>query len=124
MEDTTITNALKAARWAVQPYPADPTKTRFEVLLERLNREANRPGKMTIMRNQASMGMNNNYWPCISRLVIMHTPGFAYYIHPRHVRELDSASGIAFLNRVYADVTHKTPTIANWKNAIKYMRGE
>lgn len=114
---STITWALQAANWAKKPNPAHPECSNFEVFLDRLERESRRPHRITIMRNQASMGMSNNYWPTMSRLAIMAIPTLALYINPRHVRELDGDDGRDLLNMLYTEITDQEPAIHDWKAA-------
>lgn len=118
-KSSTVTWALKGAAWAKKPYPADPSITKFEAWLSRVNAEARVTGKCTIMRNQASMGMSNNYWPCLSRLAIMASPALADYIHPNHLQPLDDAEGVEMLNRLYRDVVGRPPKLRDWKNASR-----
>lgn len=118
---STTTWALQAAHWAIKPYPADPSINNFDAWFTRVLREARKPGKVTLMRNQISMGMNNNYWPCMSRLAIMRDPWLAHYIHPRHVIELDCPEGIDLLNKLYETITHAEPKVRDWQQAKKVI---
>ncbi len=112
------THALEAARWAAQPYPAEPERTNWQVWIERVKQEARNPYKRTIMRNQVSLGMNNNYYPTLSRFAIMDEPDLlGSLIKPRHVVGLDSAAGIEMLNGLFEQATGHKPKIYDWKNA-------
>lgn len=114
----TLTNALQAAHWAIQPNVYNPEKTNFEVFLDKIDHEYSKRVYL-IKRNQISIGMSNNYWPCLSRLAIMACPWLAEKLKPRHIVQLDSEEGIEFLNKLYLDITGKQPIIYDWRNARK-----
>lgn len=113
---STIDNALQAANWAKQPNEREPQKTNFDVFIEKLEHEYFKR-VFLIKRNQVSIGMNNNYWPCLSRLALMYRPWLANKLKPRHTVELDSKEGIELLNKLYKDVTGKEPILRDWHSA-------
>lgn len=114
------THALEAVRWARSPYPPNPERTNWEVWIEHLEKEARNPYKRTLMRNQVSMGMNNNLYPTLSRFAIMANPSlFGSLIKPRHVVALDSVAGIELLNELFPQATGTNPKIYDWHNARK-----
>ncbi len=114
------THALEATRWASQPYPAEPKKTNYQVWIEKIKKEAINPYKRTIMRNQVSLGMNNNYYPTLSRFAIMDEPELlGSLIKPRHVAGLDSEAGVEMLNELFVQATGHKPKIYDWHNARK-----
>ena len=117
---TSETYALEAVRWAKKPYPANPDTTNWEEWLRKLKQEAKRPHKQTIMRNQVTLGMNNNYWPTLSRFALMAEPqALGSLINPRHISGLDSPAGIELLNELFVQVTGTTPKVYDWRNARK-----
>lgn len=113
------THALEAVRWAKAPYPPNPEKTNWDVFFEKVSKEARNPYKRTIMRNQVSMGMNNNLYPTLSRFAIMAEPKLASLIKPRHIPVLDSPAGIELLNDLFKQATGEQPKIYDWQNARK-----
>ncbi|MEG2533648.1 MAG: hypothetical protein RSB04_11615 [Gordonibacter sp.] len=88
------------------------TKLRLEVA-----RVSGEPGRMLIMRNQAAIGMNNNYWPCLSRLLIMGDPWLVEYINPHYIEALDSPPAAAMLCLYYNRITGSRPKVSSWKVA-------
>lgn len=116
-EDRTVTWALKAAAWAEKPYPADPSITTFAAWMIRLTAEASVTKRCTIMRNQQTMGMNNNYWPALSRLAIMHSSHLAKYIHPTYRPPLDGREGVELMNELYRRVVGRPPKARSWMAA-------
>ena len=116
-ESKSVTWARQAVNWAKSAYPANPDKTRFEAWMDKLYAAANNPYKMTIMRNQVTLGMNNNYWPCLSRLAIMNSPHLGKYIHPRKVEDLDNHEGLAMLRQLHVELVGSEPKLKNWRNA-------
>lgn len=117
---TSETHALEAVRWAKKPYPANPVRTNWDEWLERLKTEARKPYKQTIMRNQSSMGMNNNLWPALSRFTLMAEPEtFGSLIKPRHISALDSPTGIELLNELFHQITGSNPKVYDWRYARK-----
>ncbi|WP_421572385.1 hypothetical protein M1L65_07060 [Slackia exigua] len=107
--------AWRAFLWAKAPWPAEPGSTRFDEALRRIRSEAGRPGRVTVMRNQASMGMNNNYWPAVSRWAVMADPALAKKVHPRYVADLDDAPGTAQMRAWYRQLTGERPKAGSWK---------
>lgn len=69
------------------------------------------------MRNQQTMGMNNNYWPALSRLAIMHSPHLAKYIHPTCRPPLDGREGVELMNELYRRVVGRPPKVRDWTAA-------
>ena len=115
---TSETHALEATRWACAAYPANPTRTNWEEWMSRIRREALNPYKQAIMRNQVTLGMNNNFWPTLSRFALMEEPNLlGDLISPRHVVGLDSPAGIEMLNELFVQVTGHKPKVYDWHNA-------
>lgn len=117
----TVGWAEDAVEWAKQPYPAAEGRTNFDQLLEQVRGIADVPGKVRIMRNQAALGMNNNFWPCLSRLMIMADPDLVRWIEPRFCEALDRQAGIAMLQLMYQDVTGERPRARSWRHAKEAM---
>ncbi len=118
MTDTAYIHAEEAVRWAMKPYPAEPEKTNWQVWIRLMKREALKPYKRTIMRNQVTLGMNNNYYPTLSRFALMHDPAlFGSVINPRKIRALDCPFGRLTLCVLYQKVTGENPRITDWRNA-------
>lgn len=72
--------------------------------------------KKTIMRNQLNIGFSNNYWPALSRWLIMAKPYLATKIHPR-MSALDTPEEAASLVKLYTQITGKRPRVNYWKDA-------
>lgn len=118
MEHGTLHWAEAAVRWAKQPYPAVPGRTNYAQLLEQVCASiANNPGKVRLMRNQAAMGMNNNYWPALSRLMIMDEPELVNWIKPSHSEQLDCQAGIAMMQIYFGSITNRRAKARSWKHA-------
>lgn len=109
--------AYDATLWASAPYPAKPAWTNYAQLLHQTVELARKPGTTRLMRNQTTLGMNNNYWPCLSRLMIMDVPELARYIEPRYCSELDNQVGAAKLQVWFRKITSRKPTVRNWMHA-------
>lgn len=116
--------AWRAMLWGRSPYPADPSRANFDELCRRIVLEASRPGKVTLMRNQADMGANNNYWPALSRWAIMRHPWLAAQIHPKYRPELDEGAGLAQMRAWYRTVAGKPPRARSWMEAEARLRAE
>lgn len=116
--------AWRAFLWAKAPWPAEPGSTRFDEALRRIRSEAGRPGRVTVMRNQASMGMSNNYWPAVSRWAVMADPALAKKVHPRYVADLDDAPGTAQMRAWYRQLTGERPKAGSWKEAAAMAAAE
>lgn len=117
----TVGWAEEAVEWAKRPYPAVEGRTNYGQLLERVCAIASEPGKVRVMRNQAELGMNNNYWPCLSRLMIMDEPELVRWIEPRFCEALDRQAGIAMLQLMFQDVTGRRPRARSWRHAKEAM---
>lgn len=119
----TVFWAWRAYIWGTNPYPADPRRTNFDEACRRIVLEAQTPGKITVMRNQASIGMNNNYWPAVSRWAIMRHPWLAAKVNP-HPGELDSGQGLAEMRSWYRKLTGEAPKANSWMEAKAMLREE
>lgn len=116
--------ALRAFRWAREPWPADPSRTSFDEALRRIRAEAARPGRVTVMRNQATLGMNNNYWPAMSRWALMADPALAAKVRPRYVAALDDPPGKAQMRAWYRELTGEAPKAGGWEEAAAMAAAE
>ena len=117
-EWTSETHALEAVKWAKQPYSGNPEITNWEAWIRMMRKEALKPYKRTIMRNQVTLGMNNNAYPTLSRFALMYDPEtFGTVIKPRRVVALDCERGLEMLNELYREATGGKPRIYDWHNA-------
>ena len=116
--------AWRAYLWGSAPYPADPSRTNFDEACRRIVLEAQKPGKVLLMRNQATTGMNNNYWPAVSRWAVMRHPWLAAQVHPKWVDGLDGAEGLARMRQWYRMLTGEAPRANSWKEAVLRVEAE
>lgn len=109
--------AQEAVWWAKLPYPAKPDATNYDWLLEAVCKEAYRSGKTHLrpMRCQIPVG-NNNYWPCLSRLMLLDQPDLLRWIKPRVIDDLDCQAGIAMMLIYFGDVTKRRAKVRSWKH--------
>lgn len=115
--NNTRTYALQAAKWAKEKNKYHKDMTNWDCLCRKITTLKSVRYEQTIMRDQVNVGFSNNYWPCLSRIVIMHEPGLASYIHPRSVTELDSPEGALLLAMIYEDITGERCRFTSWKEA-------
>ena len=124
VEGGTLFWAWRAYLWGTDAWPADPSRTNFDEACRRIVLEAQRPGRITVMRNQAAIGMNNNYWPAVSRWAVMRHPWLAAKIHPKRTEEMDGPQGLAQMRRWYRMLTGEAPKAGSWMEAEARLRAE
>ena len=112
-----IKHAQAAAKWALQPYSGNPDINNFEALERNVRRNMTTGHKTTIMRNQVQTGFNNNYWPALSRWLIMKNPALIKVIHPRKTNDLDDEAGRINMCTLYQSITNEEPKIRSWQAA-------
>lgn len=124
----TVEHAERAGEWAHGRCASDREgRTFWELLVVGVRRELDRrPWARLVKRDQVSVpeGVNHNYWPALSRMLIMADPTLALYIRPRRVAELDCPEGASVLAKAYERATGHAPSWRDWREAAAAARGD
>lgn len=62
-------------------------------------------------------GMKPEFWPALSRLLVMDNPALIAHVQPHYSEAFDSQPGVAMLCIYYRQITGTPPRVRSWRIA-------